>query len=24
FSPESAVPDTIFEKVAFNEYFKSE
>ncbi|EPJ5388442.1 hypothetical protein, partial [Klebsiella pneumoniae] len=23
-SPESAVPDTIFEKVAFNEYFKSE
>ncbi len=22
FSPESAVPDTIFEKVAFNEYFK--
>lgn len=24
FSPESAVPDTIFEKVAFNEYFKNE
>lgn len=23
FSPESAIPETIFEKVSFNEYFKN-